>query len=500
MIIDDSEEKSNNSEIDKNINSDIEKGIPKSKEINLFDQELNNYYLDINNNHYLPKGTIIESKGKAFSSIINLLKKTLNRIFYPSLAYMIGVQNVFNSNVVKILNALRERINSSFHVSHAAFDWRLRNNEDAIKELEKKLLEMNHYRYMEIKNLENFIHNELLDVKAELGNLVYTYLYLQNNFNDAILGIKELQKALRSHDELLIHNENRINELRVSKEQLLMKHESIINELQNKVAHINETISGIPKLSGHKQISPETDTSKIQAKPERETISNETLDYIYYDLENILRGSEEEIRQRQQDYLKYMKNDGPVLDIGCGRGELLELLLHNGFESMGVDSNKLMVDYCISKGLKATQAEGISYLSNLKDESLGGLTAFHFIEHLDSNSLCSFLITALRKIKDGGILILETPNPLGSYTLSRSFYLDFSHLRPVHPNALKLLLESIGFTVVKLMYLSPWEDAIKLTPIISKAGDRVVEIVKENFDKLNEIIFSPRDYSIIAKK
>lgn len=500
MIIDDSEEKLNNGEIGKKMNSKIKESFPKSKEINLFDQELNDYYLNINNNHYLPKGTIIESKSKALSSIINLLKKTLNRIFYPSFAYIVNVQNVFNSNVVKILNLLRERIDSSFHEAHAAFDWRLRNNEDSIKELEKKLLEMNHYRYMEIKNLENFIHNELLDIKAELGNLVYTYLYLQNNFNDAILGIKELQKALGSHNELLIRNESRINELRVSKEQLLMRHEAIINELQNKVGNIHETISGIPKLSLHKQISTEKEASKTQAKPERETISSTMLDYIYYDLENILRGSEEEIRQRQQDYLKYMKNDGPVLDIGCGRGELLELLLHSGFESMGVDSNKLMVDYCVSKGLKVTQADGISYLSYLKDESLGALTAFHFIEHLDSNSLCNFLISALRKIKDGGVLIIETPSPLGLYTLSRSFYLDFSHLRPVHPNALKLLLESIGFTVVKLMYLSPWEDAIKLTPIVSKAGDRVVEIVKENFDKLNEIIFSPRDYSIVAKK
>jgi 2-polyprenyl-3-methyl-5-hydroxy-6-metoxy-1,4-benzoquinol methylase len=369
-----------------------------------------------------------------------------------------------------------------------------------LKELEKKVLEMNHYRYMEIKNIENFIHNELVSIKSELGNLVYTYLFLQNNFSEALQGIKGLQQALGSYGEVQVKNNEIFRKHETLFNELQIKYDNRLQELQLKNNEINESISRLRKILINSKAPVDTKTQVLAAKQSGETLQGSMLDYIYYDLENILRGKEEEIRFRQLDYLEYLKDVGPVLDVGCGRGELLELLARHGIEAVGVDSNKLMVEYCVSKGLKVTHADGMLHIANLPDGSLGAITALHVIEHLDLNSLCNFLVQALNKIKDGGILILETPNPLGLFTLSQSFYLDFSHLRPVHPTSLKLLLESMGFTIVKLLFLSPWEDAVKLTPFPSENNDKVIERVNENFDKLNEIIFAPREYSIVAKK
>jgi 2-polyprenyl-3-methyl-5-hydroxy-6-metoxy-1,4-benzoquinol methylase len=221
-----------------------------------------------------------------------------------------------------------------------------------------------------------------------------------------------------------------------------------------------------------------------------------------FDLSERFRGSEEDVLERQRHYLKYLKGRNPVLDVGCGRGEMLHLLSGNGTEAVGVDSNQLMVDYCKSSGLNAVYADAISYLSAGNGSPYGAIYAAHFVEHLLPDQLLQFLSLSGERLKNNGVLILETPNPVGLFNMGASFYLDPSHIRPLHPEALKMLLESMGFRILELQYLSPWPEEIMLRKLETNGHqlDKSFQEIEKNFERINEILFAPRDYSIVAEK
>ncbi len=229
-------------------------------------------------------------------------------------------------------------------------------------------------------------------------------------------------------------------------------------------------------------------------------------DHAYYLFENIFRGSEEVILERQTIYLPYYRGAENVLDIGCGRGEFLELLKREEVPAYGIDLNEDMIQVCREKGFDVRQADALQHLQSLPPESLGGVFMAQFIEHLPASAIVEAARLAFDKLRPGGHLVMETQNPLSMVVSARNFYTDMSHIRPVHPEAAKFMLQMVGFQQVGLKFLAPFSPDEQLKPIL---GDDIAppvtdlhlfERVEGNFEKLNDLMFGYQDFAVIGQK
>ncbi|MCP2520761.1 methyltransferase domain-containing protein [Candidatus Aminicenantes bacterium AC-708-M15] len=241
--------------------------------------------------------------------------------------------------------------------------------------------------------------------------------------------------------------------------------------------------------------------SSIQKKklsPEQiEEIIEPLRDYKYAGFENRFRGYEENLLRAQKKYLPYFLNKKNVVDLGCGRGEFLQILKENNIDSYGVDSNEEMVEICHQKGLKCIKADILQHLASLEDESLEGIFSAQVIEHLPPKYLIELIRKSYFKLKKNCYLILETINPASLFSLVNTFFLDLSHQKPIHPKTLKFLFEISGFEEVEIKYFSTLDEE-KLQEIPVKDDNSA--IINENFDRLNKLLFAPSDYAVIGKK
>jgi O-antigen chain-terminating methyltransferase len=224
-----------------------------------------------------------------------------------------------------------------------------------------------------------------------------------------------------------------------------------------------------------------------------QTLANEEihlLDTLYAAFEDQFRGSREEIKERLRVYLPILKDAevrADVLDIGCGRGEWLELLRDEGVRSRGVDHNRVFVEQCRHIALDVTEEDALVYLRAVPDHSLSVVTSFHLVEHLPFETLVKLLDEIIRTLKPGGLLILETPNPENFIVSSYSFYADPTHRNPLPSPTLQFLLEARGLCDIKVM---------KLRPLEAARIEGETEIIK----RFNEYFCSAPDYGIIGWK
>ncbi|HEX8593764.1 MAG TPA: methyltransferase domain-containing protein [Pseudomonas sp.] len=182
-------------------------------------------------------------------------------------------------------------------------------------------------------------------------------------------------------------------------------------------------------------------------------------DRFYRAFEDRYRGSRELISQRLEIYLPFLfplraiYQDLPVLDLGCGRGEWLELLCREGYEPSGVDLDDGMLEACGVLGLPARKDDALGALRSLPDNSLIAVTGFHIAEHIPFPVLQELVAEALRVLRPAGLLILETPNAESVVVGTNSFYLDPTHERPLPNLLLSFLTEHTGFTRSKIVRL-----------------------------------------------
>jgi len=166
----------------------------------------------------------------------------------------------------------------------------------------------------------------------------------------------------------------------------------------------------------------------------------------YRSFEDIFRGSEDFIRERQQVFLELIGVREPVLDFGCGRGEFLDLLLAQGRPYLGVDSDAGMVARCMDKGHDGVVlADGLDYLGQLEAGSIGAIFCAQVIEHLPYDELLRFFALARHVLADDGMLIAETVNPHSPQAL-KTFWVDLTHQHPVFPEVALALCQSSGFS------------------------------------------------------
>jgi O-antigen chain-terminating methyltransferase len=227
----------------------------------------------------------------------------------------------------------------------------------------------------------------------------------------------------------------------------------------------------------------------------------------YVGFEDSFRGSPDDIRARLLDYLPLFDGAANVVDIGCGRGEFLELLAEQGIKARGVDINHAMVDRCRSRGLDVEEGDAIQYLAAQPDASIGGLLATQVVEHLQADQLVGLLEVAYHKLQPGARIILETINPACWYAFFASYIRDITHVHPIHADTLRYLMIASGFQRVEIRYREPYPEINKLQPVSLPALARVApdlaglaETFNENVMKINSLLFTYLDYAAVGDK
>jgi SAM-dependent methyltransferase len=199
----------------------------------------------------------------------------------------------------------------------------------------------------------------------------------------------------------------------------------------------------------------------------------------------------------ERRYLDLLVANPPVVDIGCGRAELVELLARRGVEAIGVDTDPSMVAEARDRGLDVRQVDGTSFLRDREPGSLGAIIATHLVEHLEFADLVELLDLAATRLRPGGVFIAETPNPTSLVVLGNSYILDPTHLRPLHPSLLTFLCEGAGFRDVRLRFHAPATD-YHLPMIDDPDAPPWTKRVNDAFAKLNSVLFGPQEYALIA--
>jgi SAM-dependent methyltransferase len=185
-------------------------------------------------------------------------------------------------------------------------------------------------------------------------------------------------------------------------------------------------------------------------------------------LQESLRSVELAIQEQQSPYAELFRGLSPVLDIGCGHGEFLELLRENGVAAHGVDSDPTACQVTRSKLLEVVEADLFGHLEQLPDRSLGGAFSARVIEYLPTHKQVELIALLSKKVKPRGLIVIETMNPESNLGFGRNSRLDPTHLRAIHPELLKSILESHNFADVKICSLAPVEGL--LTPV-TDSGD-----------------------------
>ena len=198
------------------------------------------------------------------------------------------------------------------------------------------------------------------------------------------------------------------------------------------------------------------------------------------------RGPEERVKAGQRAYVRHFEGKRAVLDLGCGRGEFLELMREAGIPARGVDLSGECAAMCREKGLEAQAADLFSYLREIGEESLDGIFCAHVIEHLPPARVPEMIELCASRLMPGGVIAIETPDPACLAIFATYFYLDPTHIRPVPRPLLEFYLAESGVGVVEFRRLAPAVDAMP-----------ALKSLPEDF---REAFFGRLDYAVVGRK
>ena len=394
------------------------------------------------------------------------ISKRLQRFFLKLHGFIFKKQRVVN---FALIQALRESLVQNQQLI------------DQVNALQSQLNEMSD-RFTAIEEPITGIENRLTATEEQLQGM-------SDRFTATEERLVATQKQVNELGNRTIATDERVSEIcghfTATEERQIRNDNYLKNDLAQQKRLINlfleEARKRLPEPFSQEQLQTFTDEE------------HHSLDAFYAAFENQFRGTREETHNKLKVYLPLIEEakvgtqEAPILDIGCGRGEWLELMREHGDVARGIDINRVTLDECRARGLEVREKDAIAYLRSLPDASLGAVTGFHIIEHLPFEMLVELFTETARVLKPGGLVIFETPNPQNVIVGSYTFYLDPTHRHPLPSALVKFLAEFQGLYQVRIMNLHP------------RAEQARVES-SELAERFNNYFYSSQDYSIVGYK
>ena len=211
-------------------------------------------------------------------------------------------------------------------------------------------------------------------------------------------------------------------------------------------------------------------------------------------------GPRDEVKHERMATAELLRDAAPVLDLGCGRGELVEALTELGVDATGVEADGQLAAVASEHGVAVVVENPLAVLAAADDASLGAVTALELVERLTGQELVELVALAAEKVRGGGLVLVEAGNPESLLTLTRRLPLEPAHAHAVHPAYLTFLFREAGFADVRVEWRSPANDEELLDELPELPEGEVAKVVNENARRLNQLLFAPRDYLLIATR
>ncbi len=436
----------------------IEECSNEEKENKLSEQDL----YAINTNYRVTSYYDFKSS-RIFGKVIVFIKKVLRKVLFAIVEVPFQKQTIFNSHVTRHLNSLNSYI-KDIESEIKSLKHEQNQNIQQINELlqENIILKEKFKEISEIKNIEEKLNEEITDNKNRIEDMT-----------EAMIDIKKR----------LFHVEANTRNLNDSNEKLF----SLELTNRERIRQFRRTFENKNNIDG-----------KSSLKDVLNNKENKNVDIDYFTFEQLYRGSRKIVKEKQREYLKHFKDKECILDIGCGRGEFLELLIEEGkLNVLGIDINLDMINYCKDNELPVELIDANTYLEQIEDNSLDGVFMAQVVEHLEPSEIINIVQLVYKKLKQSGVFIVETINPQCLSVFAESFYLDITHKNPIHPFTMDFIIKTQGFEHTDITYLSQHPE--KIAQIESQNIENIDE-VNDSFKKLSQLIYGKQDYAVVAKK
>jgi len=461
-------------------------------------------------------GSVNPRAGGLLNKLIQLIKKTIAR----SLRWFVRDQVTFNREIVSALEAVMEALNDhnrtfislaaqtneQFGYVRAEMAARVRELSNQIDARARELSTHTDLRAAEVMHrmearaagLAGLVGNvDLLKAEAaELKDVRKHWIEWRADW-ERKLAANEIQ-FLRSAADLQGAFQHRVTQVELNFREIVKgQHADYVGALERANLDIQQRLwKDLEKIRSDYERLIHTELRLVR---QRAFISHQAAapvhpplpaspaaGFDYGHFAEKFRGPEEYVRRNQELYKPFFEGCTNVLDIGCGRGEFLETFREIGVPARGIDQGEESVAQCRSKGLEAEVADLFDYLPAQPDGEFDGIVSSQVVEHIAPEKLPEMIRLCAAKLRRGGVLALETPNPACLAIFATHFYLDPTHTRPIPSPLLAFYIEEAGFGRIEIHRLSP---AIESMP-------EVGELPR----KFRERFFGGLDYAIVARR
>lgn len=465
------------------------------------------------------------------NSLKTFAKRVVRKLLKCLIAPILAMQNAFNAHVVRCLNQLRyfaESILAQLEGNRQELDGlrqRILHHDQELRELERQFQEQEDrllsWMTGEIRRVEQEAqdHAQMFLERAtdqeEIIQLRERIQEMENSLRLELAAVSreaaEVRAALEDNGGELCQNieilRHRSDEMQIYMEKHIARQDEVYQELRRRIELLDRQSDAFSASVAKTILSYKTENGipvERSAPQTRESMPKKECEDTYtalnyFKFQNDFRGTRSQISERQAMYLTYFRGStGPVLDIGCGRGELLHILKEENIPAFGID---LYPEYVVEgelSGLDVRQGDGIAFLKEA-DMRFGGIFAAHVVEHISFADLQTLCFAAYEKLVPGGYLILETPNPTCLSTFSNAFYVDPTHIKPVHPVLLAYMLREAGFSEVQTVYTEASRAGTPL-PLIDSDGIRNLDEVNHAIERVSNLLYGSQDYAVVAKR
>ncbi len=401
---------------------------------------------------------------------------------------------------IPVIGRIFRGINNFLHVNRnitGLIGWnqelekRVRNIESRTENIENAMGNMGNA----VGNMENAIGN----MENAIGNIENTMADISNEISNLENRLEENHVwQLPERADILERNLQEHNKLLGSHENILCTEFKEVRELLQivsvEISNMKAEFADVHKMP-EKSVNAGNMESDSSSAPDVTSDEYQSIDY--FDFENHFRGSREYVKNSQRIYVPYFANRKHVVDLGCGRGEFIELLMEHEIGVKGVDLYAPYAEYCKMLHLPVVHGDALCYLE--QQDSVDGIFVGQVVEHISTGEVIKLCKLAFEKLEDGCYLIMETPNPTSLAIYTQSFYMDPSHKRPVHPRTLQYIAQKQGFSDVQILFTENSRMPYEIPRLSDKEEGR-----EHEFDiamqHVSELLYGSQDYAVIARK